>query len=401
MTYSEIWHRIATSYDDGEARAIARILIEELFGLSYADIVCGATEQLSADDTLRLDTAVRRIEQGEPLQHVLGYADFCGNRFCVNGSVLIPRPETEWLVDEGAKLMSTTATSSPKRILDIGTGSGCIAISLKLRLGDAYVEAWDISEEALRTAQDNADALKAEVTFRKRDALKAEGECLQGGALVSSAPTGQAMDSINSNEGALVSSAPTEQTMDSINSNEGALVSSAPTGQTMDSINSNEGALVSSAPTGQAMDSINSNEASTTAAPWDLIVSNPPYICDSERSAMDDNVLLHEPHTALFVPDDDPLRFYRAIARYALLTLNTGGSLLFECNTRYAEATGTMLRDMGFEEVTVSDDCFNLPRFVRGKQPLPTLPVGEGLVTQGEANCRRLRHSCRSHWQLK
>ena len=83
---------------------------------------------------------------------------------------------------------------------------------------------------------------------------------------------------------------------------------------------------------------------------------------------MDDNVLLHEPHTALFVPDDDPLRFYRAIARYALLTLNIGGSLLFECNTRYAEATGAMLRDMGFEEVTVSDDCFNLPRFVRGRK---------------------------------
>ena len=288
MTYSEIWHRIATSYDDGEARAIARILIEELFGLSYADIVCGATEQLSADDTLRLDTAVRRIEQGEPLQHVLGYADFCGNRFSVNSSVLIPRPETEWLVDEGAKLMSTTATSSPKRILDIGTGSGCIAISLKLRLGDAYVEAWDISEEALRTAQDNADALKAEVVFIKRDALRADN----------------------------------------------------------------------------------------TAAPWDLIVSNPPYICDSERSAMDDNVLLHEPHTALFVPDDDPLRFYRAIARYALLTLNIGGSLLFECNTRYAEATGKMLSDMGFEEVTVSDDCFGLPRFVRGSSPSQPSPSG-------------------------
>ena len=324
MTYSEIWHRIATSYDDGEARAIARILIEELFGLSYADIVCGATEQLSADDTLRLDTAIRRIEQGEPLQHVLGYADFCGNRFCVNGSVLIPRPETEWLVDEGAKLMSDGSTPTDikklnsKRILDIGTGSGCIAISLKLRLGDAYVEAWDISEEALRTAQDNADALKAEVVFRKRDALKAEeedcseGECLQGGALVSSAPTGQAMDSINY------------------------------------------------------------SEANILAAPWDLIVSNPPYICDSERSAMDDNVLLHEPHTALFVPDDDPLRFYRAIARYALLTLNIGGSLLFECNTRYAEATGTMLSDMGFEEVTVSDDYFNLPRFVRGRKNSPS-----------------------------
>lgn len=284
MTYSEIWHRIATSYEDGEARAIARILIEELFGLSYTDIVCGATDQLSADDTLRLDTAVRRIEQGEPLQHVLGYADFCGNHFGVNASVLIPRPETEWLVDEGEKLMnsvSNAAHPAPKRILDIGTGSGCIAISLKLRLGEAYVEAWDISEEALRTAESNAKALKAEVAFCKRDALRAE----------------------------------------------------------------------------------------ESVATWDLIVSNPPYICDSERANMDDNVLLHEPHTALFVPDDDPLRFYRAIARYALHSLSNGGSLLFECNTRYAEATGEMMREMGFEDVTVNDDCFGLPRFVKGSSP--------------------------------
>lgn len=284
MTYSEIWHRIATSYEDGEACAIARILIEELFGLSYTDIVCGATDQLSADDTLRLDTAVRRIEQGEPLQHVLGYADFCGNHFGVNASVLIPRPETEWLVDEGERLMNSASNatpSAPKRILDIGTGSGCIAISLKLRLGEAYVEAWDISEEALCTAESNAKALKAEVAFCKRDALRAE----------------------------------------------------------------------------------------ESVAPWNLIVSNPPYICDSERADMDDNVLLHEPHTALFVPDDDPLRFYRAIARYALRSLSNGGSLLFECNTRYAEATGEMMREMGFEDVTVNDDCFGLPRFVKGSSP--------------------------------
>lgn len=317
MTYSEIWHRIATSYEDGEARAIARILIEELFGLSYTDIICGATDQLSADDTLRLDTAVRRIEQGEPLQHVLGYANFCGNRFGVNASVLIPRPETEWLVDEGERLMndaSNAAPSAPKRILDIGTGSGCIAISLKLRLSDAYVEAWDISEEALRTAESNAKALKAEVAFCKRDALRTEEESCSWGDRESKEPIFSSETSIPSKPS--ISSKPSEAT-----------------------------------------------------APWNLIVSNPPYICDSERAAMDDNVLLHEPHTALFVPDDDPLRFYRAIARYALRSLSDGGSLLFECNTRYAEATGEMMREMGFENVTVNDDCFGLPRFVKGSSP--------------------------------
>lgn len=283
MTYSEIWHRIATSYEDGEARAIARILIEELFGLSYTDIVCGATDQLSADDTLRLDTAVRRIEQGEPLQHVLGYADFCGNHFGVNASVLIPRPETEWLVDEGERLMngaSNAAPSAPKRILDIGTGSGCIAISLKLRLGEAYVEAWDISEEALRTAESNAKALKAEVAFCKRDALRAE----------------------------------------------------------------------------------------ESVAPWDLIVSNPPYICDSERADMDDNVLLHEPHTALFVPDDDPLLFYRAIARYAAYALRPGGSLLFEINSLYARQTEELLAQEGFKEISTERDIFGKERDVKGKR---------------------------------
>lgn len=277
MTYSEIWHRIATSYEDGEARAIARILIEELFGLSYTDIVCGATDQLSADDTLRLDTAVRRIEQGEPLQHVLGYADFCGNHFGVNASVLIPRPETEWLVDEGERLMngvSNAAPSAPKRILDIGTGSGCIAISLKLRLGEAYVEAWDISEEALRTAESNAKALKAEVAFCKRDALRAE----------------------------------------------------------------------------------------ESVAPWDLIVSNPPYICDSERAAMDDNVLLHEPHTALFVPDDDPLRFYRAIARAGRRTLRPGGRLYFEIYERFADAMRRMLGEEGYTDTEVREDLNGKPR---------------------------------------
>lgn len=297
MTYSEIWHRIATSYEDGEARAIARILIEELFGLSYTDIVCGATDQLSADDTLRLDTAVRRIEQGEPLQHVLGYADFCGNHFGVNASVLIPRPETEWLVDEGERLIkgvSNAAPPAPKRILDIGTGSGCIAISLKLRLGEAYVEAWDISAEALRTAESNAKALKAEVAFCKRDALRAEESC--------------------------------------------------------------------SRETWEASFSSKPSIPSKPNAPWDLIVSNPPYICDSERADMDDNVLLHEPHTALFVPDDDPLRFYRAIARAGRRTLRPGGRLYFEIYERFADAMRRMLGEEGYTDTEVREDLNGKPR---------------------------------------
>lgn len=303
MTYSEIWHRIATSYEDGEARAIARILIEELFGLSYTDIVCGATDQLSADDTLRLDTAVRRIEQGEPLQHVLGYTDFCGNHFGVNASVLIPRPETEWLVDEGERLIngvSNAAPPAPKRILDIGTGSGCIAISLKLRLGEAYVEAWDISEEALRTAESNAKALKAEVAFCKRDALRAEESC--------------------------------------------------------------------SRETWEASFSSKPSIPSKPNAPWDLIVSNPPYICDSERADMDDNVLLHEPHTALFVPDDDPLRFYRAIAELGLRRLRPGGRLCFEINPLYAEALRSLLVSLGYEAVTIREDIYGKQRFATARK---------------------------------
>ena len=317
MTYSDICHRIAAVYDAGEARAIARYLIEELCAMSYADILCGGVEHLSTEDVARLDAAVSRIEQGEPLQHVLGYAYFCGNRFRVNSSVLIPRPETEWLVDEGERLLNDDSlfSSKPhhpsKRILDIGTGSGCISISLKLRLADAYVEAWDISDAALTTAQDNAATLNADVVFNKHDALCAADE-------IEKAAEAHSCDTTGSNQHDVVA-----------------------------------------------------GRMPALPVPWDLIVSNPPYICNSERADMADNVLLHEPHTALFVPDDDPLRFYRAIARYALLTLNEAGSLLFECNTRYAEATGAMLCDMGFEGVAVSDDCFGLPRFVTGRRKKP------------------------------
>ncbi len=281
MTYEEIWHRLAVVYSDGEAKAQARMLLEDKFGLSLADILCGGVGQLSADDTMWLERAVARIEQMEPIQYVLGEAWFCGRSFIVDESVLIPRPETEWLVERAGEVVSAMDVSSP-RILDIGTGSGCIAVSLKKALPDAYVEAWDISEAALAIAKENAKTLGADVAFRLRDALAAK----------------DIDDPIQ--------------------------------------------------------------------CKWDIIVSNPPYICDSERKDMEANVLEHEPATALFVPDADPLLFYKAIADYGKETLSQNGHLLFECNTRYAQATAEMMQEVGYEETEVADDCFGKPRFAEG-----------------------------------
>lgn len=276
---------------------MTRMLLEDLFGLSFADILCGATEHLSDADTLRLQQSVARLLDSEPLQYVTGTAFFCGHPFHVAPGVLIPRPETEWIVDTAANLVM----SSAPRILDIGTGSGCIATSISLALVDkhCYTEAWDISEDALRIAADNAERLGADVKFRRRDALRLEenfpAEENQGGAEVLSA------DNVSS-------------------------------------------------------------------ASWDIIVSNPPYICNREAADMHANVLRHEPHLALFVPDTDPLLFYRAIARYAMRSLRKGGWLLFECNTLYAHDTARMVSDMGFATSVVEDDCFGKPRFVKAQK---------------------------------
>lgn len=279
---------------------MTRMLLEDLFSLSFADILCGATEHLSDADTLRLQQSVARLLDAEPLQYVTGTAFFCGHPFHVAPGVLIPRPETEWIVDTAVNLVM----SSAPRILDIGTGSGCIATSISLALVDkhCYTEAWDISEDALRIAADNAERLGADVKFRRRDALRLEEEKSEelrlekekGGADVTSG-----LDAAES---------------------------------------------------------------------WDVIVSNPPYICNREAADMHANVLRHEPHLALFVPDTDPLLFYRAIASYAMRSLRKGGWLLFECNTLYAHDTAQMASDMGFATSVVEDDCFGKPRFVKAQK---------------------------------
>lgn len=279
---------------------MTRMLLEDLFSLSFADILCGATEHLSDADTLRLQQSVARLLDAEPLQYVTGTAFFCGHPFHVAPGVLIPRPETEWIVDTAVNLV----TSSAPRILDIGTGSGCIAISISLALADrhCHTEAWDISEDALRIATDNAERLGAEVEFRRRDALRLEEE------------KSEEMRLEKEKGGAVVTS---------------------------------------------GLDAAES---------WDIIVSNPPYICNREAADMHANVLRHEPHLALFVPDTDPLLFYRAIACYAMRNLRKGGWLLFECNTLYAHDTAQMASDMGFATSVVEDDCFGKPRFVKAQK---------------------------------
>lgn len=297
MTYHDICQRLTPLYGPQEAKAMTRMLLEDLFSLSFADVLCGATEHLSDADTLRLQQSVARLLDAEPLQYVTGTAFFCGHPFHVAPGVLIPRPETEWIVDTAVGI----ATASAPRILDIGTGSGCIATSISLALADrhCHTEAWDISEDALRIATDNADRLGAEVKFRRRDALRLEedfpAEENQGGAEVLS-------------------------------------------------------------------------DTNAAAESWDIIVSNPPYICNREAADMHANVLRHEPHLALFVPDTDPLLFYRAIARYAMRSLRKGGWLLFECNTLYAHDTAQMAADMGFDTSVVEDDCFGKPRFVKAQK---------------------------------
>lgn len=293
MTYDDIWRRLAGVYDQREARAVARMLVEEKFSLSFADIICGGVEALPDADKQWIEAAVKRLEQGEPIQYVLGWAWFGGLKFNVRSGVLIPRPETEWLVDN---ICAHPAPSNdrPLRILDIGTGSGCIALSIKQRLPETYVEAWDISTEALSIAADNARSLGLDVVWRQQDALN-----------------------ITPN-------------------------------------------VLSTVP--------NYNSAVPDSPLWDVIVSNPPYICERERTDMARNVLEHEPSTALFVPDTDPLLFYRAITRYAVGSLNEGGRLLFECNTLYAGDTARMMADEGMTATQVYDDCFGKLRFAVGKR---------------------------------
>ena len=239
-----------------------------------------------------------RLEKGEPVQYVIGTADFCGRQFHVAPGVLIPRPETaelcRWITSHGDRhsvRSNLTECLSPCEVIDIGTGSGCIAITLALEIPKAKVTAWDISDEALHIAKENAKALDAEVIFEKKDILNIIPE----------------------------QSSPTRSL----------------------------------------------SHLSPLTSKYDIIVSNPPYICDKEKELMEKNVLEHEPHLALFVPDNDPLLFYRAIAKYAIDALKPDGMLFFELNPIYAENTESLLLDLGFKHTELKKDQYGKLRFLK------------------------------------
>ena len=280
-TYQEFWQSLTPLYDAGEAQAIVRTVLDVEYGMTLTDIICGKVNELSSDEERNLEEIITRLQNGEPVQYVLGEADFAGRTFHVEPGVLIPRPETaelcQWIEEE----VSSLKADERKQILDICTGSGCIAITLGLTLPNSEVTGWDISEDALRIAQGNVEMLKAgNVRIEYQDALMLP-------------------------------------------------------------------------------------KAAETA---DIIVSNPPYICEKEKADMEKNVLEHEPSIALFVPDEDPLKFYRAIAEYASSALKPEGALYFEINPIYEKETREMLEELGFKDIETKEDAFGKKRMMKAKK---------------------------------
>ena len=300
MSYQSLWQSLSTLYEPQEAQAIVRMVLEEKYNMTLTDIVCGGIDNLSETQLSELQSIMQRLQTGEPVQYVLGYAYFCGRKFHVEPGVLIPRPETEELCRLAIQSSKFKVQSMPQ-IIDIGTCSGCIAITLALEMPEADVYAIDISDRALQIARGNAKTLGAKVTFIKADILSGEG-----------------LDSI------------VERNCQSSNIN----------------------GITSPRPKGEEL-----GDKSL------LIISNPPYIANKERKSMSKNVLEHEPSLALFVPDDDPLLFYRAIGRQAVKSLEPDGRLCFEINPLFADELKSMLIAQGFSNVDVIDDDYGKRRY--------------------------------------
>ena len=274
---NEIRDALRENYPDTEALALAKMLLVEVFGFSTLELYGGKDKEISGKHRDVLDEMIRRLKKNEPIQYIIGIETFGGLTFEVNQNVLIPRPETRELVEWIAE---DCQLEDPCKILDIGTGSGCIAISLAKLLEQVEVEAWDVSEGALQVARRNAERNQVDVLFRKMDVLGDVPEGMQ----------------------------------------------------------------------------------------YDVIVSNPPYIAEKEKPQMEHNVLDWEPSIALFVPDEDPLLFYRRIAQLGDSMLKKGGSLYYEINQAYGQETMEMLVLMGYQSIELRKDVWGNDRMVKAKR---------------------------------
>ncbi|MEA4840805.1 MAG: peptide chain release factor N(5)-glutamine methyltransferase [Bacteroidales bacterium] len=264
LTYIE--SRLGNIYSKNEMKSISHLLLKQLAGMNSVQIYTDKDTKFTDSMVNKLNTAVDRLANGEPIQYILGTTEFFGLKFKVMSGVLIPRPETEEMVE----LILKDRKNQQIQLLDIGTGSGCIAVSLAKNIPTAKVSAWDISEKAIQIARENADLNKVDIDFSLRNILEFE-------------------------------------------------------------------------------------QFEEMSGKWDVIVSNPPYVCESERADMGTHILHHEPDLALFVKDNDPLIFYRHISLYAAKNLRKGGGLYFEINSHLGEKTLQIIEQNGFDAELFQD----------------------------------------------
>lgn len=274
----QLQSKLTPVYGEGEAKAMVRLIFHSLKGWSLTDMMIHADNPASAYLVEKTGEILARLLKHEPIQYILGEAYFYGMNLKVNTSTLIPRPETEELVD---MIVKENSGNKDLSVLDVGTGSGAIAIALSRNLPFSTVSAIDISPEALLTAKENAKILHAQINFVEADVFKYAPETNL----------------------------------------------------------------------------------------FDIIVSNPPYIDESEKKDMDCNVLDYEPHSALFVPDDNPLIYYSRIATIASDSLKKGGKLYFEINPRHACDLKSYLTHEGFENVSIVEDINGKERFIKCSKP--------------------------------
>lgn len=269
-------------YDANEAEAITLIAVNEVCGFSNAKIKAFPELELTREQSEKLNDLLNQLKTGKPIQYILGKTEFYGLPFNVNPSVLIPRPETEELVEWVISSVGSEELAVGS-VLDVGTGSGCIAISLKKHLPNAKVFAVDISVEALKTAKENAKLNDVEIEFIEADILNLKSDIEH--------------------------------------------------------------------------------------SKFEIIISNPPYVTLHDKTNMHTNVTDFEPHTALFVPEDDPLVFYKAIADFAVNNLAPNGLLFFEINESYGEQIVELLRDRGFKNIELRKDMSGRDRMIKASEP--------------------------------